>query len=750
MLGRDARRRFVLVAVLALAACAAPPRSSRTGPLASASRVAPPRPTDERTRWKETASRVRITRDDWGIAHVVGPTDADAVFGMIYAQAEDDFPRIETNYLNALGRLAEAEGEKAIIQDLRMKLFIDPDDLKRRYDTSPAWLKSLMNAWADGLDFFLATHDAKPRVLTRFEPWMALAFTEGSIGGDIERIALRDLEAFYDAKSDAPRTSNAPRFEEPSGSNGIAIAPAKTANGHALLLINPHTSFFFRSELHVTSGEGLDAYGAATWGQFFIYQGFNAHAGWMHTSTGVDVVDEYAETVTWKDGRPFYKSGSEERSVIVSTITVPFKRESGELGQKSFTVYRTHHGPIVRAPKGRDGAWISVALMHKPVEALTQSFLRTKVRDLDAFMAVGELGANSSNNTIFADDKGGIAHLLPQFVPKRDDQFDFTRPVDGADPRTDWQGLHRASELPGVVRPASGWVMNTNNWPYSAAGSSSPKREPFPRYVDTAGENARGVHATSLLANANGMTLESLVKAAYDPYLPAFARLVPLLVDAYDRARDRDVRAKLAEPMAVLRSWDFAWSTESIATSLAVFWGEALVKEAARDLDAERAKIADGYEHLATRTTPAQKLQALVRACARLHDDFGTWRTPWGEINRYQRINGDLVQPFSDARPSTPIPFTSGQWGSLASFGARAYEGTRRYYGTSGNSFVAAVEFGDRVRAVAVSVGGASGHAASRHFDDQVARYARGELRAVYFHPDERKGHIEREYHPGE
>lgn len=143
---------------------------------------------DELARWQKQAANVAITRDDWGIAHVKGKTDVDAVFGAIYAQAEDDFNRIEVNYLNSLGRLAEAEGESAIWSDLRQKLFMDEAELKQNFNECPDWLKKLLNAWADGLNFYLATHpNVKPRVITKFEPWMPLSFSEGSIGGDIER-----------------------------------------------------------------------------------------------------------------------------------------------------------------------------------------------------------------------------------------------------------------------------------------------------------------------------------------------------------------------------------------------------------------------------------------------------------------------------------------------------------------------------------------------------------------------------------
>ncbi len=182
-------------------------------------------------------------------------------------------------------------------------------------------------------------------------------------------------------------------------------------------------------------------------------------------------------------------------------------------------------------------------------------------------------------------------------------------------------------------------------------------------------------------------------------------------------------------------------------TSLAVFWGEALwasVEEAVR-----RGRRPD-IEHMEKRTSPEQKLRALAAASERLERDFGSWGVAWGDINRFQRLTGDIVQPFSDARPSIPVPFTSGVWGSLASFGARSYPGTKRYYGTGGNSFVAVVEFGEKVRARAVTAGGESGDPKSPHFNDQAERYSLGNLREVYFHPADLKGHVERQYRPGQ
>jgi acyl-homoserine lactone acylase PvdQ len=679
----------------------------------------------EVARWRQEAARVTIIRDDWGIAHVYGKTDADAVFGMEYTQAEDDFNRVETNYLNAMGRLAEAEGESKIYQDLRMKLFIDPAELKKDYAASPAWLRKLMDAFADGLNYYLYKHpEVKPRVIRRFEPWMALSFTEGSIGGDIETVNLNQLAAFYGKAVATRLPATDQRDPEPVGSNGAAIAPFNTAAHHALLLINPHTSFYFRSELQMSSDEGLDAYGAVTWGQFFIYQGFNDRAGWMHTSSGVDAVDEYLETVARTGGRYFYKYGSEERPVTATEIAVPY-HTAGGMAQMKFMTYRTHHGPIVRE---LDGKWVAIRLMQEPVKALTQSYTRTKARDYKAYRQTMELKANSSNNTIFADADGDIAYFHGNFIPRRDTSFDWTKPVDGSNPATEWQGLLSVEETPHLLNPQSGWLYNTNNWPWSAAGPSSPRKEDYPPYVETGGESARGLHAIRVLENRKDFTLDSLIRAAFDSYLTWFEKPIPALISAWDQTpASNPLKAKTAEQIAMLRQWDLRWAVNSIPTSLAVFWAEDVRRRGDDD-----------------------PLQSLAAASDRLTADFGTWKTPWGDINRFQRLNDDIAPRFDDASPSIPVGFPSAQWGSLASFGARPYPGTKKWYGTSGNSFVAVVEFGQTVRAKAVTAGGVSGHPASPHFNDEARRYATGDLRDVYFYRSQLKGHTERQYHPGE
>lgn len=744
-------------------------------------------PTDsEMAEWEAMADEITITRDDWGIAHVHGPTDAHAVFGMIYAQAEDDFNRIEQNFLLSMGRLAEAEGEGEIWRDLRMRLFIDPVEMQEMYARSPAWLVALMDAWADGLNFYLATHpEVAPRVLDRFEPWMALTFSEGSIGGDIERVNLRQLEAFYEAlpsalEAAATAAPDAPvmplgriagtttpatfrtqldaslfaanevvierpllDFVEPKGSNGFAIAPENTASGNALLLINPHTSFFFRSELHMSSDEGLNAYGAVTWGQFFIYQGFNEDAGWMHTSSGVDNIDEFLVTPSVEAGAVSYAYDGADVPMETREVTIRYSTAGG-MQERVFTVYRTHHGPVVRT---LDGQWVATALMEEPLSALQQSYGRTLARGLDDYTENMQMHTNSSNNTVYADSEGNIAYWHSNFVPERDDTFDWTLPVDGGTRATDWGEPHSIEETPNVFNPGVGWIQNTNNWPFSASGPDSPEQDDYERYFQRSGENARGIHAVRVLSGKTDFTLESLIAAAYDSEMPGFEPLIPALLAAYDRTPSASpVRAELTEAIDLLRGWDYRWAVESVATSVATYWAEDMQQRVAQ---AARTAGMNVNDFIAQSATPQQHLASLRSALDQLETEFGDWRTPWGEINRFQRLTADIVQPFNDAEPSIPVGFHSSRWGSLASFGARPYPGTVRRYGTSGNSFVAVVEFGDRVEALAVTAGGESGDPSSPHFNDQAQIYADGDLRPVYYYPEDIEAHAQETYHPG-
>ena len=704
-------------------------------------------PADELSRWQQRAANVEIYRDDYGVPHIYGKTDADAVFGLLYAQCEDDFNRVERNYIWAIGRLAEVEGEKMLYSDLRARLYMTREEAIAAYESSPPWLKELCVAFADGINYYLYTHpQVKPKLLTHFEPWMPMYFSEGSIGGDIERVSTVGIRDFYEEKSTlaqrTPVADDLPALadDEPRGSNGIALSGKLTRSGKAMLLINPHTSFYFRGEVHVVSEEGLNAYGAVTWGQFFVYQGFNEKTGWMHTSSYIDVIDEFVETVRQGKQGLQYKYGDEWRPLTVKEVTLAYK-EGDSLKRRKFPIYRTHHGPITHKQGDK---WVATALMWQPVKALEQSFVRTKQSGYEGFRQMMDIRANSSNNTVYADADGNIAYFHGNFIPKRDPRFDYSKPVDGSNPATDWQGLHTVDECITVLNPPNGWIQNCNSTPFTSAAEYSPRPQDYPPYMRLPGENFRAIHAIRLLQKADDMTLDKLITLAYDPYLTAFEVLIPGLIEAYDNTPGAD--PTLQAPIDVLRNWDFAVSKESVAMSLAHFYGWLYRREGqAPDTLSRMQQI----EWFASRSPYEERLRIFRQAINKLTADFGTWQTPWGEINRFQRLTGDIIQPFDDSKPSLPVGMASGRWGALASFGAKAYN-TKRLYGTSGNSFVAVVEFGDKVKAKTLLAGGQSGHPESPHFNDQVAPYINVQFKEAAYYRDEVEARAQVKYHPGE
>jgi acyl-homoserine lactone acylase PvdQ len=704
-------------------------------------------PATELDRWQAQADRVTIIRDDFGIAHVYGKSDADAVFGMLYAQAEDDFRRIERNYVWATGRLAELEGKDALYSDVRANMYMTQEEAIAAYESAPQWLKDLCVAFADGLNYYLHTHpEAEPRVITRYEPWMPMYFFEGSIGGDIESIPTRRIQAFYEADSSfslnyfEDTSAYAELFEEPKGSNGIALSGDLTASGNAMLLINPHTSFYFRPEIHVVSEEGLNAYGAVTWGQFFVYQGFNEKTGWMHTSTFVDFKDEFVHNVTkGDDGQYTYQYGDEQRPIEVKNVTIRYS-EGDSLVDMTFPIYRTHQGPVTHMS---DGKWVVTRINWDPVSALTQSFTRTKQSGYDGFKTMMDIRTNSSNNTVYADADGNIAYFHGNFIPKRDPSFDFSRPVDGSNPATDWQGLHTVDESINILNPANGWIQNCNSTPFTAAAEFSPKREDYPPYMAPDAENFRGIHAVNVLTGVSGVTIDGLIELAYDPTITGFEYILPPLIQAYDRAGSRYLA--LTSPMEVLKNWDYKTSKESVAMSLAHYFGV----EFSRSIGNVNNLIPfNDNATLKPRMTDAALLDAMAAAVKTLEEDFGTWEIAWGEINRFQRLSGDINLQFDDDQPSLAVGMASGRWGALASYGA-VTRNTKKMYGTSGNSFIAVVEFGERVKAKSLLAGGNSGDPESPHFYDQAQRYADANFKDLAFYREDVEARAKMTYNPG-
>jgi acyl-homoserine lactone acylase PvdQ len=702
-------------------------------------------------RWQKQSQNVTIIRDNWGIPHIYGKTDADAVFGLLYAQCEDDFKRVELNYIEKLGRVAEVKGETFLQKDLYIRLIIDSADAVADYKKSPGWLKKILNAYADGINYYLYKNPTtKPALILHFEPWYPLLWTDGSIGAiSTGTITEADVNNFYlDGKS--PVVAKANMFEEnTTGSNGFAIAPSKTKSGSAILYINPHVTFYFRPEVHVTSNEGLNVYGAVTWGQFFVYQGFNEHCGWMHTSSAVDVADMYIEKIQKKNGELFYEYDKNLLPVTEKLITLRYKKDE-VLQTKVITAYFTHHGPIMGT---QNNEWISVRSYNRSLKSLMQSFLRTKTKGLEDYKKNMSMLANTSNNTVFADDKGNIAYWHGNYVPRRDKKVNWSKAVDGSTTTTEWKGLHTLDEIVHVYNPASGWIQNCNSTPYTVSGISSPQKQNYPNYMAPDGENFRGINAAKLLNSQINFTIDKTIATGYDTYLSAFEILIPALLNLYEKniLLNDSLHITLKEAIEILKKWDYRVAENSIATTLAIEWAQKLNASIRKVLinEGEPDQVETTKKFAATANTK-EMLLPLVEVLNELKNKWGKWQVPWGEINRYQRISSTIDQQYNDNEPSYPVAFASGLWGMLPAYSSRYYEGTQKRYGVAGNSFICAVEFGKKIKAKSLLAGGNSGNALSPHFTDQLEMYTKGKFKEVLFYKDDIQKHAEKTYHPGE
>lgn len=706
---------------------------------------------EEITRWQQQAKQVTIIRDNWGIPHIYGKTDADCVFGLLYAQCEDDFKRVENNYIDILGRSAEIHGEKNLYNDLYTRLLIDSAGAKSDYNKSPDWLKKLLQAFADGINYYLYKNPTvKPALLQRFEPWFQLMWTDGSISAiQSGWLTIEELKKFY--TNDTTATVLTKRSEESAatGSNGFALAPSRTASGNAILYINPHVTFYFRPEVHVISEEGLNVYGAVTWGQLFVYQGFNEHCGWMHTSGYSDVADLYAEEVIKNGKKLFYEYNNMQLPVKQRAVTLSYK-EGNSIKTKTIDTWYTHHGPVMGY---RNEHWISVKATNRSLNALIQSWQRTKANGFEAFKTNMGLVSNASNNTVFADDKGNIAYWHGNYIPRRDTAFDWTQPVDGSKAATAWKGIHTLDQTIHLYNPASGFIQNCNSTPFTAAGSSSPKKEQYPAYMATEPDNFRGITAARLLQKAKKFTIDSMIGTGYNTTLAAFEELIPALIARYetDLTKSDSIYIKLAEPVSVLKKWDLRASANSVATTLAIEWIQKLMPliNLVRVNGKEVDMVTRVHEYAAN-ASATELAGTLLSVVNELNGKYGTWKTSWGTINRYQRLTGKLQETYDDSKPSLPVGMAAATWGCLPSYVSRYNNGSLKRYGYNGNSFVCAVEFGKRVKAKSLLAGGESGNPASKHFNDQAEMYTKGIFKDVLFYKEDVLKHVEKKYHPGE
>ena len=679
--------------------------------------------------WEAVARSVTIYRDAWGVPHIYGPTDASVVFGHLYAQAEDNFRQIEENFILATGRAAEVHGERALAGDILVRAL----EVKRlsiaEYERSTPRLRALCDAFAGGLNYFLAKNpDVKPRLLKQFEPWHVFAFCRYGL---YVQFVLRKAGV---SGRDVQGTLRELPPEDSQGSNMWAIAPARTEAGNALLFINPHQPYFGPGQFyegHLHSDEGLNMSGAAFFGSLVPTLGHNEKLGWSHTVNYPDIADLYVETFDDPDDPLAYRWGKERRRAEQWSETLNIRTERG-LQEKRFQFRKTHHGPIVGTHRGKP---ISLRLA-KFVEGgqIAQWYAMARAGSLAEFRKAIEPLAIPMFNIMYADQEGNIFYVYNAAVPRRMEGFTWSEPVDGSDPRTEWRGYHELSELPQLLNPPSGFLQNCNQTPFTTTIGGNPQPDDFPSYMVSEKDNPRGQISRRLLSRKEKFTFDSLCEAGFDTTVLLAEEQIPGIVRAWELARrsDRRLAKKLELPVAELKKWDCVARIDSTEMTLFTVWAEL------------------GKFKLDPRKDPRTALRNLARATAGLRWYFGTWHVPWGELNRLQRIPPDQEPGFSDSASSLPIAGGPGWLGMGFNFYARRGDGQKKRYGIAGHSYVSVVNFGPATRARSILVFGQSADPDSPHHLDQAKLFARKKFKPALFSREEIEKNSLQVYHPGE
>lgn len=708
---------------------------------ANVARVEKPLPPSAET----LAAQVTIYRDDYGTPHIDGKSDESTLFGYAYAQAEDNFWQLEDNYILGQGRYSEVHGPSGLNSDLLNRAFEIVPNAKRSYRQLDAESRRLFDAFAAGLNYYLDTHPhVKPRLITRFEPWHVMAFG---------RQAMLELGYRYTRLNSSflPRLHRA--IWTASGSNAWAIGPKRTRNGSTMLMASPHLPWFGFStiyEAHLRSGDGWDFSGAGFFGNPNITFGHNQHLGWTLTTNEPDIADVWIETFDHATDPLAYRYGDGYRTATEWKATIRVKSDGG-VSDREYTLRKTHHGPIVRHEGGHKYLAAQIAGINEVV-MLPQCMQMVRAQNYTQFHTAVAMQQFPMMNLVYADREGNIAYLYNGLVPRRDDQFRWSEPVDGADPRTEWQGMHPLADLPQVLNPADGFVQNCNSSPFTTCDTANPDRAGFPRYMceDADDDKRRARMSRQLLRSMNGIEMEGVIEAAFDTTmywaqqaLPEFQRQLGQL-----QQDDPHLAAAIEPYLSHLLKWDCRITSDSTQATLCAAWYEEL--------------FGLGYpaETLLPQfvDSPRRQLEALKHAADKLAATYGNWRVRWADVYRVQRHSHmvDLLPlPFDDNLHSLPSLAGPGPMGTVFT---QYYSPTVRIpfvrslnkrYGVIGTAYMAVYEFGDEVRGASALSFGISGDPESPHFLDQAQLMSEKRLKPELLDWEKIKHSCRHTYQPG-
>ena len=700
----------------------------------------------EKMAWQKQANSIQIIRDHWGVPHIYANTDADAVFGMMYVQCEDYFSKVEDAIISRMGREAEVQGKTAIYKDLWSRLYIDTVKAQKLYLQCDPYLKKLCDAYAAGINYYMVSHpNIKPKLLHRINAWVPLLNNIPSVVNS--NLTELDIKNMYPIEAPKSTVFNMPFKEDlHDGSNGWAISGINTNDKYPILLINPHSEFYNRIEVQLVSKEGLNVYGAPFLGEFSIFQGFNEFCGWMHTVTLSDAKDLYNEQIRATKGGYEYAYDQKWLPVDSSYITIHYK--NGTLNDSiTFTTYKTIHGPVVA---NRNKTWISAQSINENISLLRVHWNITKSKSFKEFQSWLDKRVMTGTNTIYADKAGNIGYWHGNFVPIRDPKFDYTLPVPGNSSATNWKGVHALKDIPNYINPINGWVQNCNSTPLYGIGYFDSIMAKKPAYMLPDGHTPRAVNAVRQLSKIKNATIDTILNMSHSPYLANGKKFIPSLIQSYELLGSPD---NLKEPINILRTWDFMTDTNSIATTLSVLWVEKVlqynISQLKRPITNEISyPLTNGSTINLVGVSPNLQLSFLDSVLNDLKKDWGTWSIPWGKINRFQRKPLG-VEP-SDTSFSLAVTAAPAFMGSLNAYTSKKTKNSKVRYGTTGNTFVAVVSFGNKLKAKSIFTGGSSSNPLSKHFTDQANGYINHQFKDVNFYKSDVIKNKEISYHPGE